>query len=501
MKKLSLLFALLTVVSALSISINAQNLPKRVRTIVTTDGEVDDQDTFARLLLYSNEFNIVGLVYSSSQWHYKGDGKGTKMTSEIPMTAKLYGERSDLRWTGTEWMDEFIDKYAQVYPNLAKNAKGYPTAAYLKSLVRIGNIDFEGEMSYDTPGSDFIKAVLMDDDTSPVYLQVWGGTNTIARALKSIEDTYKDKPEWNEIHDRVSKKAVIYAVLDQDATYKKYIEPNWSQIRVLYNSNQFWSFAYPWPRVVPAEMQPYLSGPWMDKNIRNHGALLDHYYLWGDGRQIKGDWDHTQGDLAATKKAGHQQYDFISEGDTPAFLFLTDVGLRNKEDASYGGWGGRMVATKANPYRWEDGKEATDYNFFSKKPDAAFAQTRWVDVIQNDMAARAEWCIKDYKHANHAPIVKLKHANNMEAKPGAEVQLSGSAKDTDGNTVTYKWWQYKDVGTYNGEVTIQAPTDQKTKFTVPADAKPGDTIHVILEVKDSGTPQLTRYQRVIVTVK
>ena len=35
---------------------------------------------------------------------------------------------------------------------------------------------------------------------------------------------------------------------------------------------------------------------------------------------------------------------------------------------------------------------------------------------------------------------------------------------------------------------------------VPPNATPGQTIHLILEVTDDGTPALTRYQRVIVTV-
>src|SRR5690348_2734954 len=77
---------------------------RKPRTIVTTDGEVDDQDSFIRLLLYSNEFYLEGLVYSSSQWHYKGDGKGTKFTSEMKATKDRYGERTDLRWPGTTWM-------------------------------------------------------------------------------------------------------------------------------------------------------------------------------------------------------------------------------------------------------------------------------------------------------------------------------------------------------------------------------------------------------------
>src|SRR5215203_5929469 len=78
-----------------------QSTSTRPRTIVTTDGEVDDQDSFIRLLLYSNEFNIQGLVYSSSQWHYKGDGKGTLFTSKMRSTKERYGTRANLRWPGT----------------------------------------------------------------------------------------------------------------------------------------------------------------------------------------------------------------------------------------------------------------------------------------------------------------------------------------------------------------------------------------------------------------
>ena len=138
-------------------------------------------DSFIRMLLYTNEFDIEGLIYSSSMWHYAGDGKGTLFTSEMPMTARMYGARTDLRWPGTTWMEELIDRYASVYSNLIKHDKDFPSPEYLKSIIRIGNIDFEGEMSKDTEGSDFIKSILLDDKPGPVYLQAWGGTNTIAR--------------------------------------------------------------------------------------------------------------------------------------------------------------------------------------------------------------------------------------------------------------------------------------------------------------------------------
>lgn len=496
-----LCFTVLLALLTYSVDGQPASVAAKPRTIVTTDGEVDDVDTFIRMLLYSNEFNLVGLVYSSSQWHYKGDGKGTKFTSEMPNTAKRYGERTDLRWPGTTWMETYIDQYAQVYPNLTKHAKGYPTPAYLRSLIRVGNIDFEGEMDHDTEGSNLIKQVLLDTNPAPVYLQIWGGTNTIARALKSIEDQYKNTTSWTSIQQKVSDKAILYAVLDQDATYKKYVATNWPRIRVLYNSDQFWSFAYFWPRVVPADLQVYLSGNWFGEHIkRNHGPLLSSYYVWGDGQQLPGDPEQTQGDMAQAQKFGRGQYDFISEGDSPAYFYLLDVGLRSREDVSYGGWGGRMVKAKANPYRWEDGKEVTDYNPFTQKPDAAYPQTRWIPALQNDFASRADWCVKSYKEANHAPVVRLEHAQDLRVKPGQSVLLSGSATDPDGNIVSYQWWQYVEAGSYPGKVVIQEVNRAKTTFTVPADATPGQTIHLILEATDQGSPALTRYQRVIATV-
>ena len=84
-----------------SFQTTGQSRKEKPRTVVTTDGEVDDVDSFIRMLLYANEFDLQGLIYSSSQWHYAGDGKGTKFISEMPNTAERYGERSELRWPGT----------------------------------------------------------------------------------------------------------------------------------------------------------------------------------------------------------------------------------------------------------------------------------------------------------------------------------------------------------------------------------------------------------------
>ena len=482
--------------------IKAQNNLEKPRTIVTTDGEIDDVDSFIRMLLYANEYHLEGLVYSSSMWHYKGDGKGTKIVSEMGMTKKLYGEKTDLRWAGVTWMQDLLEAYAKVYPNLSKNAKGFPTASSLKNLIKVGNIDFEGEMDYDTEGSNFIKAKLLDDNLTPLYLQVWGGTNTIARALKSIEDQYKKTEKWQEIYKKVCKKAIIYAILDQDATYKKYISVHWKDVKVYYNSTQFACLAYPWKQQIPTELHPVLEGKFMGDNIiNNHGALTKMYYSYGDGQKQAGDDENIHGDITKLKNAqwgSFGQYDFISEGDSPAFLHLINVGLGNLENPQFGGWGGRLNQSKTNPNRWEDGKEVADFNSFTQKMDLAYPQTRWLIALQNDFAARADWCIKGFKEANHEPIVKLNAKSTISATPNSTIKLSGTAIDPDGNTLNYHWWQYDEVDTYSGKVSIQNADNKNASFKMPSDIKKGETIHLILEVKDNGSPQLTRYQRVVV---
>ena len=58
------------------------------------------------------------------------------------------------------------------------------------------------------------------------------------------------------------------------------------------------------------------------------------------------------------------------------------------------------------------------------------------------------------------------------------------------------------MGSYKGNNIVIQNTDQaKATLTIPAESKPGDTLHIICEVTDNGTPALTSYKRIIVTVK
>ena len=94
--------------------------------------------------------------------------------------------------------------------------------------------------------------------------------------------------------------------------------------------------------------------------------------------------------------------------------------------------------------------------------------------------------------------MKLAHGPDLKAKPGQTVKLSAKGKDPDGDKLYYKWWQYREPGSYKGEVKIQAAKKPQASFELPEGAKPGRTVHIICEVTDDGDPPLTRYARVIV---
>lgn len=473
---------------------NSAKEPTKVRTIITTDGEIDDVDTYIRMLLYSNEFQVEGLIISSSMWHYKGDGKGTKFTSHMKMTRDLYGAKTDLRWPGVKWMDPLLDAYEKVYPNLILHSKDYPKPAYLKSIVRVGNIDFEGEMEKITEGSEFIKEKLLDKNPAPIYLQAWGGTNTIARALKSIEEENSQKADWPELKKKISEKAILYTIMDQDDTYQTYISKVWPDVLVFYNAGQFGSFAYFWQKAVPAEYHAYFEGPFMSKILLNNGPLLKQYYSWGDGQVQEGDPEHFEGDINKMKNTmfgTFNQYDFLSEGDSPAFLQLVNTGLGNTADPHFGGWGGRFVQSKENPRKYVDAK---DFNPFTGKFDSNFPQARWVKDMQMDFAARAEWCVKKFEEANHAPRVSVKGKNIISLKKGEKKTIQLMVEDPDKNAVKFAAWAYAEVGDGAAKVNLSG---NNLTVSLPENAVAGQEFHVIIEGEDNGRIPLKGYQRII----
>ena len=452
---------------------------ERPRIIVTTDGEIDDECSMVRFLLYANEWDIEAIVTSSSQYHWQGH-----------------------KWAGDDWIDPYLKAYTEVYPNLAKHDPRFPTPAFLLERTKMGNVKAEGEMEEVTEGSKLIVNILLDDsDDRPIWLQAWGGINTISRALKTIEEEHPERMA------EVARKIRLYCIFEQDSTFQDYILPHWGKHQITtIISDQFEAFAYRWKKIQPNEHHKYFAAPWMKENIlKNHGPLCSLY------KAHKADED------------GFDKGDFRSEGDSPAFLHNIVTGLRSMESPDWGGWGGRFVRIRDNT--WMD---PAPYEGYEHPKGRYFRETcwgrlslnsgitshndprmmkffkptwRWSVAQQNDWAARADWCVKPYNEANHPPVVRIDHGVDLKTKPGSNVQLSAKGtSDPDGDELTYRWWQYEEADTYDGVVEIQNANQRDASVTAPEDAT-GSTVHVICEVTDAGSPPLTRYQRVVVEIR
>src|SRR5207247_6907907 len=87
--------------------------------------------------------------------------------------------------------------------------------------------------------------------------------------------------------------------------------------------------------------------------------------------------------------------------------------------------------------------------------------------------------------------------DSLNAKPGEEVAHDATASaDRDGNRLSYRWYFYREAGSYGGEIALENASAARAVLRMPADSA-GKTIHIILEVKDNGEPPLTSYRRIV----
>ena len=538
----TLVLFLATIVSAQ----NQERLSTKPRVVITADPELDDNNTIIRAILYSSDVQLEGLIYVSSQFHWRGDGKGTTQFIAGREYTRL-GLCPCTSWRfarDEQFIDNIVNAYARAYPNLKVHNPNYPSPEALKSKIKWGNVDFDGDFSKDTDGSNLIKSLLLDNKPGPLYVTAQGGESTIARALKSIHDRYANTPDWEAVRDKVSRKLVIIPSGDQDDTDASYIRPNWPGVREFHFMGIY--FGYGAQDLAAAENKIYFTPKWTQQNISSRGALGALYRVWGDGKQfVKGDRTDYFGlsGYSASQLADmgymvwippHPKGSFLGEGDTPTFLNLTNTGLRAFENPQWGGWGGRMIpgarplsfSAKPTPILPPDtsgiarGLEPASkraekdsapkhgtvisINFHAPAVQARTAaiSARFFAAAQNDFAARMLWSVTPtFSAANHPPRVTIKGPLDISAAPGSTVRLQANVSDPDQDAVMVTWWQYNDAGTYPGAIAFSDPTALATTFRIPDDAKAGQTIDIILEATDNGTPRLTRYQRVVVRVR
>ncbi len=120
---------------------------------------------------------------------------------------------------------------------------------------------------------------------------------------------------------------------------------------------------------------------------------------------------------------------------------------------------------------------------------------------QRDFANRLKWSVtENYLDANHEPVVRIEGPLTLLATPGQKMALHGFASDPDGDRLTLRWWQLH-AGSYPRKIELINPDSLYAGVSIPNDAEAGQTIHLIFEVSDNGSPSLTKYQRIIITIR
>jgi len=474
MKNIFYLTAILLTLSTLNIF--AQTSQKE-RVIILSDIEADPDDTesFVRLLLYSNQIDLKGLIATTSCWH---------KTMVNP-----------------ESIQKVIDAYSEVQPNLNKHEPGFPDAGILGLLIKKGlpkyGMEGVGEEK-DSEGSDWIIKILEEKDERPLWISVWGGANTLAQALYKVQHT-KTAPEAKKLISKLR----VYAISDQDDS-GIWIRNNFPDLFFIVSPGDDYGTAT-WSAInsfIDGINNETISNSWLAQNIQQgHGPLGAIYP-----------------DVA-----------YGMEGDTPSWLPLTPNGLNSAEHPEWGGWGGRYELYKPDfakqkkggsgvPFEpetraiWTNASDSytpsvpCNYGQTMKADTVTFTSDkvslwRWRNDFQNDFAARIDWCIKSYNEANHPPVAALNHPEEITVKSGQGFNLEARpSSDPDGDHLNFLWFNYPEAGTYKKKIKLESPEILSNIWVIAPVVDKRETAHFIVKVTDNGKPQLSRYKRVIVTI-
>lgn len=473
---------------------------KRPKTIITTDMEVDDMNSLIHLCLFLDQIDLKGIIYTSSQYHFNGDGIHTlkQITPHYRTKGKAAyegdkiaingdpeaGDLKEYRPMELGWIESLWDnEYRDAYEKLKKHSDLFPTPEYLLSITKYGNIDFEGDVTKDTEGSDLIKEEILKTKED-LYLQSWGGSNTIVRALMSIYEEYHDKDEWEDIYRHVCDKVKIFGIINgigQDCSWQDHGQRLFLDLKPL--SCEFYYGVYFSSKIMQEDCIDMFQAKWMKENIKfDHGPLMSKYFLFGDGSYYKGEPDRYQFGLHPVidwRNQGYpltefEPYEFLGEGDSCTYVQLFDVGLRGLENHDYGTLLGRIV---------EDGSQGTPKNPFNP----------FIKGYQEEWAARADWCVKDYEDCVHVPEIETGD-KDLYVRSGETVTLHARAE---GDIFSQEWIYLNDYSSYEGEKEVIL-TDNE--FTVPEDARSGDHFNVIYKVVAGKEKHITRYAQFIIHV-
>jgi hypothetical protein len=478
------------------------------RVVVMTDiaNEPDDQMSMVRFLVYSNQFDVEGLIATTSTW----------MKNKV---------RPDV-------IQMLVGTYEKVRPKLIQHQPGFPTADALKAVIVSGQPAYGMAavgLQKMSPGAELILRSADRNDPRPLWVLAWGGANTLAQALLHAKATRTAAGL-----DAVVSKLRVYAISDQDDAgpwiRREFPTLHYIGLPSTPDGDQY--YLATWTGIsgdrfyknAPGADFTTFSDDWVNAHIRSKGPLGQHYPMPC----------------------------CIHEGDTPAFLGLINNGLASFMSPTYGGWGGRYVwRTYYGETRpsWTQGGDSfpgrdnsrdsvigADGRIYTSDQATIW---RWRTAFQHDFAARMDWTIKDPRDANHNPEVIVNGSAGkapvlLTATVGTVITLDAAGtRDPDGNALSYRWFFYSEAGSgvpgqpvsvgrpgpaEGGDVAgaggipsapAGGPREPAPRVTLTGEATSRATVtpriagtaHIILAVEDNGSPTLTSYRRVILTVR
>lgn len=459
------------------LSVQAEEVRHRLIVLADMGNEPDEKQQMVHMHMYANEIEIEGLIAVTGKW-------------------LRTNPRPDI-------FTDLINEYAKVVDNLKLHAMGWPDADYLHAITVGGQnnygIDDVGA-GKSSDGSRLITEAVLRDDPRPLNIVVNAGSNTLAQALWDYRDTHTEEEV-----DAFVAKLRVYENGSQDNA-GAWIVNNFPDIHWMRSNGQTYQYMgsldpycwEPYPKTADGQHE------WANEHIQtNHGPLGAFYP------------DRIFGGKTWTLEGG---------GTTP-WLGLVNQGLYSPDHQNWGGWGGRFSEDRKNVWSGYDDVRSDEQAAYNSVMVYDVLSDSWRDTVYNkdynsngtpvfrwrrahlnDFKARMDWCVKDFANANHNPVINF-NGDTTEAIvylnkwPDQDVVLDASAStDPDGDPLTFQWYNYPEVTTYNGSINISDAKKSKAMFKVPSDANK-EQIHIILEVTDvNDIAHLTSYRRIVIDV-
>ncbi|KNG45519.1 cellulose-binding protein [Stemphylium lycopersici] len=465
------------------------------RTFILTDigNEPDDTMSMVRLLVHSDLYDIEGIVAITSFW--------------LPNA------------TNPDMLHDLVDAYELVRENLQSHSNSsFPTAKYLHSKIASGP-DVYGKQALRAleQGKNATAGIQMlidavDASDLPLYVQIWGGANTLASALWTVNRTRSGSER-----DAFVSKLRVYSISDQDDT-GPWIRRNFPNLRYIASRHGFNQYPVAaWSGMSSPSVDP--GGP--DNDIVSQEWLTANIQIGSLGKK-------------------YPDVVYIMEGDTPALLYHIPNGLGDPEHPEWGSWGGRYVSNPLDDsVQYSDAVDAVEGQNGELFRTNHATIWRWRDAFQDEFAARMQWTLgaNSTKPTTHPPIVNVNgscapKALQLNVQAGENITLDASATySPDLNArLNFTWFQYFEPSSFqsasdtvpvvnittetesnssiayfrvpHGQDSRCVAADQVTEYGAWGELSKCPVLHLVLAVKDVGAVHpITRYKRVVLHVQ